>query len=62
MPNLLLQPLVENALRHGIAPKVGGGRVDITARREDGELCLVVRDNGPGLADAKPGLSTPASA
>ena len=54
---MLLQPLVENSIRHGIARKVGGGRVDITARREDGELCLVVRDTGPGLADAKPGLS-----
>jgi two-component system LytT family sensor kinase len=54
---MLLQPLVENAIRHGIARKVGGGRVDITARRENGELCLIVRDTGPGLADAKPGLS-----
>ena len=51
VPNLLLQPLVENAIRHGIAPKMGGGRVDISARREDGDLCLVVRDNGVGLAD-----------
>jgi len=57
VPNMLLQPLVENSIRHGIARKVGGGRVDITARREDGELCLVVRDTGPGLADATPGLS-----
>ena len=57
VPNMLLQPLVENAIRHGIARKVGGGRVEITARREDGELCLVVRDTGPGLAEAKPGLS-----
>ena len=57
VPNMLLQPLVENAIRHGIARKVGGGRVEITARREDGELCLVVRDTGPGLADASPGLS-----
>ena len=48
VPNLLLQPLVENAIRHGIAPKIGGGRVDISARREGDDLCLVVRDNGVG--------------
>jgi len=57
VPNMLLQPLVENAIRHGIARKVGGGRVEITARRNDGDLCLMVRDTGPGLAEAQPGLS-----
>jgi sensor histidine kinase YesM len=49
VPNLVLQPLVENALRHGIGPKIGGGRVDISARREGGDLWLEVRDNGVGL-------------
>jgi signal transduction histidine kinase len=57
VPNMLLQPLVENAIRHGIARQVGGGRVEITARRDDGNLCLMVRDTGPGLADAAPALS-----
>ena len=57
VPNMILQPLVENAIRHGIARKVGGGRVDITAHRENGELCLGVRDTGPGLADAGAGLT-----
>ena len=50
VPNLLLQPLVENAIRHGIAQKVGGGLLEIRATRESGELCLLVRDNGPGTA------------
>ena len=50
VPNLLLQPLVENAIRHGIAQKVGGGRVEIVARREGHDLLLVVRDTGPGLS------------
>ena len=50
VPNLLLQPLVENALRHGIAPKVGGGRVDIVVGREGEALRLEVRDNGVGMA------------
>ena len=49
VPNFVLQPLVENALRHGIAPKVGGGRIDIVARREHGRLCLIVRDDGYGV-------------
>ncbi len=49
VPNLLLQPLVENAVRHGIAPKVGGGLVEISARRDGDQLRLMVRDNGFGL-------------
>ncbi len=53
VPNLLLQPLVENAIRHGIAPKVGGGRMEVTSRRDGGNLVLFVRDNGPGLPQEK---------
>jgi signal transduction histidine kinase len=53
VPNLLLQPLVENAIRHGIARKVGGGLLEIRAAREDEGLCLLVRDTGPGLSAAK---------
>ena len=53
VPNLLLQPLVENAIRHGIAAKVGGGRMEVTARRDGSNLVLFVRDNGPGLPEEK---------
>jgi len=52
VPSLLLQPLVENAVRHGIEPKVGGGRVHVHARVEDGRLRIHVDDDGVGLAAA----------
>jgi LytS/YehU family sensor histidine kinase len=57
VPPLILQPLVENAIRHGIAISSRGGRLEITAARADGDLWLEVRDNGPGLggSDEKPG-------
>jgi hypothetical protein len=49
VPALLLQPLVENAIRHGLEPKVEGGRIAVSAAREDGRLALDVRDTGVGL-------------
>lgn len=48
VPNLILQPLVENAIRHGIAPTPGAGRIEVSAHRENGSLLLEVRDDGPG--------------
>ena len=55
VPNLVLQPLVENAIRHGIAPRASGGHVMITARREPGRgrLVLEVQDDGVGLDAAR---------
>jgi two-component system, LytTR family, sensor kinase len=49
VPNLILQPLVENAIRHGVAPRAQQGLIEISAAREDGMVRLRVRDNGPGL-------------
>jgi two-component system LytT family sensor kinase len=51
VPNLLLQPLVENAIRHGIAPTTAQARIEIRARRANGELRLAVSDNGIGMRD-----------
>lgn len=50
VPPLLLQPLVENAIRHGIARRPGPGRVTVSARRDGNELVLAVIDSGPGPA------------
>src|SRR5512140_2765808 len=49
VPNLLLQPLVENAIRHGIARDSEAGRLEVSATHEDGRLLLRVTDDGPGL-------------
>src|SRR5690606_21696225 len=55
VPGLLLQPLVENAIQHGIAPLARPGRLSIRARREDGVLHVQVQDTGPGLPTAMSG-------
>jgi signal transduction histidine kinase len=49
LPPMLLQPLVENAIKHGLEPKIAGGEVHIGARREDSTLILTVADNGLGF-------------
>lgn len=56
VPGLILQPLVENAVGHGIAPLRNGGTVRIAARLEPGELCVEVSDDGRGLP---PGVADP---
>ncbi len=52
VPNLLLQPLVENAIKHGIATRVAGGTVRVVGACRDGNLCLSVYNDGPGLPAA----------
>ena len=53
MPVFLLQPVIENALSHGIAKKAEGGRIDINATLEDGALHLSVKDTGVGIPKEK---------
>ncbi|PND36136.1 sensor histidine kinase [Paucibacter aquatile] len=55
VPPLLLQPLVENAIKHGLEPAIAGGLLQISARREGDQLILEVLDHGVGLSAAKPG-------
>ncbi len=50
LPSLLLQPLVENAIRHGLEPKVEGGEVTMRARREGGRVMVEIADSGVGFA------------
>jgi sensor histidine kinase YesM len=50
VPHFVLQPLVENALEHGIAQRAGTGRIDVRVTREDTRLVLTVADDGPGLS------------
>jgi signal transduction histidine kinase len=52
VPSFVLQPLVENALRHGIPKSAASGRLDVIARRSNGHLELQVSDDGPGLPPA----------
>lgn len=49
VPNMILQPLVENAIKHGIGPRSEGGQINIGASRQNGNLALTVSDNGLGV-------------
>ncbi len=49
VPTLLLQPLVENAIRHGLEPKIEGGHITVRAQHAPGQLTLEVQDSGVGL-------------
>ena len=52
VPHLLLQPLVDNAIKHGISRLTAGGEIRISATIDHGDLHLEVRDNGPGVREA----------
>lgn len=53
VPAMLLQPLVENSLRHGLSPKVNGGMIRVRSRLVDDRLHLLVEDDGLGIPEAK---------
>ena len=50
IPVLSIQPLVENAIKHGVSAKAGGGRLSLTAKVIEGEVRITVADTGPGMA------------
>ena len=58
VPSMLLQPLVENSIKHGISRKVGGGRITISSARTNGHTVIEVIDDGLGMTTDTPGTST----
>ena len=52
VPIFILQPLVENAIKHGLAAHAGAGRIHVHARMEQGRLFIDIDDDGPGVGDA----------
>jgi ligand-binding sensor domain-containing protein len=58
VPSFLLQPLVENAIQHGVGGRAGAGRIAVTAAADGEELVLRVRDDGPGPKDDAAGTAT----
>jgi len=53
VPSMLLQPLVENSIRHGLSSKVDGGTIRVRSRLQDGRLQILVEDDGVGIPEAK---------
>jgi len=53
VPSMLLQPIVENAIRHGLAPKLEGGVITLRTVLDDGRLLIEVEDNGLGMTEAR---------
>lgn len=53
VPSMILQPIVENAVQHGIRDRMENARIWLRVAREEGQLCVTVRDNGIGMTEAQ---------
>jgi two-component system LytT family sensor kinase len=53
VPSMLLQPIVENCLKHGLAPKIEGGKIQLRTANRDGRLHIEIEDNGVGISEEK---------
>jgi sensor histidine kinase YesM len=54
IPNMILQPIAENSIKHGLAPLEEGGRLEVSAIRRNGTLLLELSDNGRGIGEKEP--------
>jgi two-component system LytT family sensor kinase len=50
VPSMLLQPMIENSIKHGLAPRLEGGEIHIRTRHNDGRLLIEIEDNGLGIS------------
>jgi two-component system LytT family sensor kinase len=50
VPSMLLQPMIENSIKHGLAPKVEGGQIKVRTRQYNGRLLIEIEDNGVGIS------------
>ncbi|HXN99105.1 MAG TPA: histidine kinase [Candidatus Acidoferrales bacterium] len=55
VPSMLLQPMIENSIKHGLAPRLEGGEIHIRSRRIDGRLLIEIEDNGMGISTERLG-------
>ena len=51
IPSMILQPIIENSIKHGIAPKIEGGSIKIRSAKNKDKICIEVEDNGVGISD-----------
>ncbi len=58
VPNMILQPLVENAIKHGISPRPEGGNIEVHACRLDGKLYVEITDDGMGMPEEETDVQT----
>ena len=53
VPSMLLQPIIENAIKHGLAPRLAGGEIHLRTRHRDGRLTIEISDNGMGMSSER---------
>ena len=53
VPSMLLQPIIENAIKHGLAPRLAGGEIHLRTRHHDGRLTIEISDNGMGMSSER---------
>jgi two-component system LytT family sensor kinase len=53
VPSMLLQPLVENSIKHGLEPRIGGGTITLRSRIESGKMIIEIEDDGVGIAPGR---------